>query len=159
VKVFIWLSATLRSQVRGQILGGDSILTLIATFSRVMRVSTGADVSFAPSMQSVMVSGRDRGRGRGRDFGGRGRGFVGGGRGSYGGRQSVSKKGPRLCRHCGRSNHISEKCWEKFGRIEWAQLSDSDPLAPRGTTQDSSSIFLALPRLFYHRKSMIDFDN
>jgi len=87
------LSPTLQSQVRGQILGGDSILTLTATFSRVMRVSTRADVFSAPSIeQSAMVSGH--GRGRGRDFGGRGRRFVGGGRGSYGGRQSPLRKVP-----------------------------------------------------------------
>jgi len=62
------LSATLRSQVRGQILGGDSILTLTVTFSRVMRVSTGADIFSAHSIeQFVMVSGRDHGRGCGRD--------------------------------------------------------------------------------------------
>ena len=36
------LSPTLRSQVRGQILGGDNIPTLTATFSRVMQVSTGS---------------------------------------------------------------------------------------------------------------------
>jgi len=86
------LSPTLRSQVRGQILGGDSIPTLTATFSRVMRVSIGADVSSAHFIeQSVMVSGR--GRDRGCEFGGRGREFVGGGRDSYGGRHSTSEKG------------------------------------------------------------------
>ena len=73
-----------------------------------------------------MVSGC--GRGRGRVFGGRGREFIGGGRDLYGGRQSASEKGP-----CGRSNHISEKCWKKFGRPEWAQLSESDPSALCGT--------------------------
>jgi len=52
--------------VQGQILGGDSILTLTVTFSRVMRVSTGANVSSASFIeQSVIISGRDRGRGRG----------------------------------------------------------------------------------------------
>ena len=80
--------------MRGQILGGDSIPTLTVTFSRVMRVSIGADFSSAPSIeQSAMVSGR--GRDRGRDFGERGRGFIGSGRGSYGFRQSASEKGPR----------------------------------------------------------------
>jgi len=29
-------------------------------------------------------------------------------------------------KHCGRNNHISEKCWEKFDRPEWAQLVDTD---------------------------------
>jgi len=55
------LSPTLRFQVRDQILGGDSILTLTVTFSRVMWVSTGSDVSSAPFIeQSAMISGRGR---------------------------------------------------------------------------------------------------
>ena len=50
------LSHTLRSQVWGQTLGGESILTLTATFSRVMRVSNGSDISFASSIeQSAMI--------------------------------------------------------------------------------------------------------
>ena len=76
-----------------------------------MRVSTGADVTTAPSIeQSAMASGRGRGRGldRGRDFVG-GRDSFGGSRGSYGDRQTVEDKGPRLCKRCGRNNHISEK--------------------------------------------------
>jgi len=126
------LSPTLLSQVRGQILEGDSIPTLTVTFSRVMRISIGADVSSTPSIeQSAMVSGR--GRGRGCDFGGQGRGFIGDGRGSYGGRQSASEKDLRQCKHCGRSNHIFEKCWEKFCRLKWAQLSESDSSAMHST--------------------------
>ncbi|XP_020252608.1 uncharacterized protein LOC109829921 [Asparagus officinalis] len=107
------LHPNLQSQVRGQILGGDSIPSLTATFSRVMQVSTGvsSDTS-APSPpsvdQSAMFSSRGRGRGRGRD--------SLGGRGSFSGRQGDSDRGSRQCGHCGRTNHISEKCWEKFGR-------------------------------------------
>jgi len=57
------LSATLRSQVRGQIPRRDSILTLTTTFSRVM--STGVDVSSASSIdQSAMYFGHGRERGR-----------------------------------------------------------------------------------------------
>ena len=97
-----------------------------------MRVSARSEASFAPSIeQFVMISSRGRGRGRGYDFGGHGCG-------SYGGRKSASEKGPQQCRHCGRSNHISEKCWEKFGRLEWAQLSDSGSPAPCGISQSSS---------------------
>jgi len=63
------LSPTLRSQVRGQILGGDSVPTLTTTFSRVMRASTKTNVFSAPFIeQSAIVFGR----GRDRDFGGRG---------------------------------------------------------------------------------------
>ena len=85
------------------------------------------------------------GRGHGRDFEGQGRGFIGGGRGSYGVRLSASKKSPRQCRYCGRSNHISEKCWEKFDQTEWAQLSESDSSAPRSTSQDYSSTSSTIP--------------
>ena len=113
---------------------------LTATFSRVMRVSTGSDVS-APSVEhSAMISGRERGRGC--DFGGRGREFVGGGCGSYGSRHSAFEKGSQQCRHCGCSDHISKKCWEKFGRPEWAQLSDSGSPALCGTPQSSSFVIL-----------------
>jgi len=55
------LSPSLRSLVRGYILGEDRILTLAATFSRVMRVSTEADVSPVPSIeQFAIVFGRGR---------------------------------------------------------------------------------------------------
>jgi len=117
--------------VRDQILGGGSIPTLTVTFSRVMHVSTGADVSSASSIdQSAMYIGRGGGRGRGRerDFGG-GRGSFGAGHNVFIGRLHASDKGPRHCTHCGRNNHISEKCWIKFDRPEWAQLADSDPHA------------------------------
>ena len=84
------LSSSLRSQMRGQIFG-EYIPTLTVTFSRVLRVSTGADVSLAPSIeQSATVSECGRGCGCDRDFRG---GLIsfGGGRGCYGGRQTVVK--------------------------------------------------------------------
>ena len=65
------LILSIRSQVRGHILKVDKIPTLTTTFSRVMRVSTGIDMSPTPFIkQSVMVFGRDksRGHGRNRDF-------------------------------------------------------------------------------------------
>jgi len=87
--------------VQGKILGGDNILTLNTTFSRVMRASTGDSVSSAPTIeQSVMIFGHDRGRGGGRQFGGRS---------MYGGKLGSLDKGPLQFRHCGMSNHISEK--------------------------------------------------
>ena len=78
-----------------------------------MRVSIGTDVSSVSSLeQSVMYSGRDRGRGR--DFGRRGsfraeRSFTDG-------KQNAPDKGSRHCKRCGQSNHISKMCWKKFGR-------------------------------------------
>jgi len=125
--------------VRGQRLR-DGILTLTATFSKVIHASTGADVSSASSIeQSIMYSGHGRGRdsGRDRDFGGHG--SFGAERCFTGSRQSAPDKKPRHCTHCGWSNHISEKCWEKFDRPEWAQLADSDILVPRDTSHVPSS--------------------
>ena len=52
LKFLFGLSPALRSQVWGQILR-DSIFTLTATFSRVMRVSTGVDVFSAPSIEQM----------------------------------------------------------------------------------------------------------
>jgi len=64
LKFLFGLSPTLWSQVWGQILR-DNIPTLTATFSRFMRVSTGADIPSTPSIeQSAIVSGHGRGRGR-----------------------------------------------------------------------------------------------
>ena len=57
-----------------------------------------------------------------------------------GGRLNASEKGLRHCMHCGQNNHISEKCWMKFGRPEWAQLVDSEPHAPCDTPQTPSTI-------------------
>ena len=114
------LSPTLKSQLRGHILRGDSIPTLTITFSRVMCVSTGANVSSASSIdQSFMYSRRGRGRdhGRGQDFGG-GRGLFGAGRNVPDRRLNMFDKGLRHCTRCGRNNHIFEKCWTKFGRPE-----------------------------------------
>ena len=151
------LNPTLRSWVRGQILGGDSILTLTANFSRVMWVSTGADVSSALSIeQSAMVSRRSKGRGRDRDFGGRGRGSVGGGRGSYGGRQSASEKGSRQYRIVD-AVITSPKC---VGR-NLIDLSGHSYLIlillPHVVILKSLlSLFLPLSRLYYRRRSMID---
>jgi len=91
------LNPSLRSQVRGQIMEGDNIHTLTATFSRVMHISVGADVTTAPSIeQSAMAfgHGKDRDYDRGRDFVG-GHDSFGGGRGSYGGRQTVGDKKPK----------------------------------------------------------------
>ena len=77
--------------------------------------------------QSVIVSGRDGGRGRDHEFGGRD--SFEGDCGSYGGRHNIIDKGPRQCKHCRKNNYISEKCYEKFGHPEWGQLADADTFA------------------------------
>jgi len=115
VPKFLFSLSLLRYQVRDQILGENSIPIMTTTFSRVMRVFTGADVSPTLSIEQLaMISRLGRGRGSDCDFG-RGRGSFGGDRGSYGGRHGSFDKGPRQCKYCRRNNHIFEKCWEKFG--------------------------------------------
>jgi len=61
-------SPSLRSQVRGQILRGEYFHVnchLLQSYAGIF----GADIFSAPFIeQSAMISGRDRGRGRGRDF-------------------------------------------------------------------------------------------
>jgi len=100
------LGPLLRYQVRGQILRGDNIPTLTATFSRVMCVSIGDGMSSGPSIEQsawfpgvievavvvmiVILEDVDP---------------LEGGRGPYGGRQSGFDKGPCQCRHCERNNH------------------------------------------------------
>jgi len=104
-------SPSLRSQVRGQMLEGDNIPTLTTTFSRVMCVSTGANLTTTPSIEQFAMAskcGRGSGRSRRRDCEGGHGSFEG--RGSYGGRQTIGDKRSRQCRHCGRNNYISEKC-------------------------------------------------
>jgi len=154
------LSPPLRSQMRGQMLGGDSILALTATFSRVMRVSTEFEASSAPSIeQSAIIFGRCKVRGRGRDFGGQWRGFAGGGRGSYGGKQSASEKAPcnigivdvliTFLKSAGRNLDISN------GHNYLILV-----LLPRVVLlRVLHLLFLTLPRLYCRKKSMIDFDS
>ncbi|TFY77649.1 hypothetical protein EWM64_g6363 [Hericium alpestre] len=31
-----------------------------------------------------------------------------------------------LCKHCSKTNHPSEKCWQKFGKPKWQQLKECD---------------------------------
>jgi len=69
-------------------------------------------------------------------------------------------RGPRQCKHCARNNHISEKCWEKFGCPEWAQLVmlillPLVILSMFVLPQLLTLVLLALS-LFYHKRSMID---
>ena len=120
-----------------------------------MRFFTGSEVPYAPSIkQSVMIFDRGRGRGHSRHFRGRGRGFIRGGRGSYGGRQNASKKDPGnvgivdVAISAGRNLDILS------GRSYLILV-----LLSRVVLRVLHLLFLALPRLYYRRMSMIDSDN
>jgi len=98
-------------------------------------------------------------RGRGRDFEGRGRGFVGGGHGSYRGQQNASEKGP--------------------GNVDIMDVAITSPISVERNLDVLSGhnylilvllprvvllrvlhlAYLALPRLYCRRRSMIDSDS
>lgn len=112
--------------LRDSLMASDTIPTLSNALSRVLRVSTGRteSTSFASSAMSARgrgsYGGRGRGQGRGR---GRGRGFH-----------------DRLCDHCGRSNHESDKCWKKFGKPDWANNTEFTAPSSSSTTDASTSV-------------------
>ena len=112
--------------LRDSLMASDTIPTLSNALSRVLRVSTGRteSTSFESSAMSArgqgLYGGRGRGQGRGR---GRGRGFH-----------------DRLCDHCGRSNHESDKCWKKFGKPDWANNTEFTAPSFSSTTDASTSV-------------------
>ena len=62
-------------------------------------------------------------------------------------------EGPRQCRHRGRNNHITEKCWEKFSRPEW--VVDLTLLSLVILLMLLQPLILFLPLWYFHRLSMI----
>jgi len=118
LKFLSGLNTSLCNQVRGQILAGDTIPSFSTTLSRVrcvsMRGDSSSGVSFSVEKSAMVVGGRGRGGGRG----------CGRGHDSRGG-HGHENMGPRHCAHCSRNNHTSDKCWDKFGKSEWAQIADT----------------------------------
>ncbi|KAG6431871.1 hypothetical protein SASPL_103441 [Salvia splendens] len=111
--------------LRDSLMASDDIPTLSNALSRVLRVSTGRTESTSFDNSAMSARGRGsygglgRGQGRGR---GRGRGFH-----------------DRLCDHCGRSNHESDKCWKKFGKPDWANNIEFAAPSSSSTTTDAST--------------------
>ena len=99
------LTSELSSQVPGQVLGSDSTPNLESTFTRVLRIFT--DIPTSTSDHSIMTAtcGCSHSFGRG------------GGQGWTDGRVRTP------CEHCGHTNHRSDRCWEKFGKSHWTQIS------------------------------------
>jgi len=78
----------------------------------------------------AMIAGRHgRGGGRGRDCGHDSRG----GRGH-------EDKSPRHCAHHGRNNYTSHKCWNKFGKLEWAQVVDASISTSAATSSTTLTV-------------------
>ncbi|KAL0342968.1 UNVERIFIED_CONTAM: hypothetical protein Sangu_1184200 [Sesamum angustifolium] len=90
------------------LLASDSVPTLSNALSRVLGVATGSSDSSSSSgttTESSAMGVHGRGRSSSRDHGGRGRG-------------SNSSTNSRYCTHCGRTNHVVDKCWIKHGKPE-----------------------------------------
>ncbi|PIN06910.1 hypothetical protein CDL12_20528 [Handroanthus impetiginosus] len=105
------LHPNLRS-VRDSLLASDTVPSISNALSRVLRVASAGSSGALPLTTTENSAMAIRGCGRGSS---RGRGGQGGR--SHG---STDSKGPRACIYCGRTNHISEKCWIKFGKPDWA---------------------------------------
>lgn len=101
-------------QIRRQILGVDTVPDLQTTFSRVLRISTA---TLAPMLdQSAMAASRSRGRGLAK----------GGGRGGH----TDSGGRPRY-QHCRWIGHRSNRSWDKFGKLQWANaITEITPATP-----------------------------
>ncbi|PIN26488.1 hypothetical protein CDL12_00753 [Handroanthus impetiginosus] len=83
--------------IRDSLLASDTVPSISNTLSCVLRVaSAGSSASLPPinNENSALAGGRSRG--------------------------STDSKGPRAYICCGRTNHIFEKCWIKFGKPDWA---------------------------------------
>ena len=134
---FSRLDTSLDNQIREQILGDDTVPSLYTTLSRVHNVSMKSDSSFGVSSSfencAMVARGRVRGGGRGR-----GRGCDSGGR-------ECGDKGPCYCVHCGKNNHTSDKYWDKFGKPERAQITDT---MFASTSVSTSSIAASTCRFF-----------
>ena len=134
------IDPNLASQIRGNVLNGVTSPTLVETFNAVRRVSPQ---SLFPSTTYVIASDASAlatttprfNRGNGSDTRARGRG----GRGNSSGRGRFPP-----CEHCGKTNHSSPRCYQKFeypadrqptpggflANSTGSALSSAPPLAP-----------------------------
>ncbi|KAL0352376.1 UNVERIFIED_CONTAM: hypothetical protein Scaly_1626300 [Sesamum calycinum] len=67
------------------------------------------------------------------------------GRSSSRGRSSNTSTNSRYCTHCGRTNHVVEKCWMKHSKLQWANTVNSggERTAWEPSTNPSVSITLS----------------
>ncbi|KAK4397606.1 Retrovirus-related Pol polyprotein from transposon RE2 [Sesamum angolense] len=121
--------------VRDHLLASDSVPTLSNALSRVLRVATGSSDSIsssAPTTESSAMAVRGRARPSSRGRGGRGR-------------ASNTPTNSRYCTHCGRTNHVVDKCWIKHGKPDWANTvtSGGDTAALEPSPHPSESVTLS----------------
>ncbi|KAF9594484.1 hypothetical protein IFM89_031602 [Coptis chinensis] len=100
---------------KDRILAGETIPMASQALSRLMRKKQENIVTLPHPMGSstLISSGFCGGRGSGS-----GRGNVCGNRG--GGRGGRGNLGNLKCTFCGRTNHLEDRCWKKYGKPEWA---------------------------------------
>jgi hypothetical protein len=128
------LHPELANQIRGQILAADTLPTLQQTFNKALWVHSAMGRGHGAHSYEETALAVTRGNSHSRNSD-RGRGFGRGG-----------SRQPRVsCIHCGRQNHISEKCWAKFGRpptlpSATAHLATSTPSSSTATQAPQEGI-------------------
>ncbi|KAK4402403.1 Retrovirus-related Pol polyprotein from transposon RE1 [Sesamum angolense] len=121
--------------VRDHLLASDSVPTLSIALARVLRVATGSSDSISSSgttIESSAMAVRGRARSSSRGRGGRGR-------------ASNTPTNSRYCTHCGRMNHVVDKCWIKHGKPDWANTVTrcGEPAALEPSPNPSESVTLS----------------
>ena len=59
--------------------------------------------------------------------------------GQGGGRRRTNGRGCTPCEHCGCTNHKSNRCWKKFRKLDWAQVSTEVQSTPAVVPTTSAS--------------------
>ena len=136
-----YIDPNLASQIRGNVLNGVTSPTLVETFNAVRRV---APQSLFPSTTHVIALDASAlatttpifNRGNGSDTRARGRG-------GWGNSSSRGRFPP--CEHCGKTNHSSPRCYQKFGYPADRQPTPGGFLANSTGSALSSAPHLAPP--------------
>ncbi|KAF9625905.1 hypothetical protein IFM89_027682 [Coptis chinensis] len=142
---------------KDQILAGETIPMASQALSRLMRKKQENVVTLPHPMESsVLISSGFRG-GRGNGSGSV-RGDRGGGRGSKrgGGRGGRGNLGHLKCTFCGRTNHLEDRCWKKYGKPEWAnqvfeESSTSNVFVPLAGAVSPASSFAGMRDEILHQ--------
>lgn len=59
------------------------------------------------------------------------------------------RRGYRHCFYYGRTNHVSERCWDKCGQPTWAQIVDASPSDSPTTDCSTSGTRVLIPHSKY----------
>ena len=117
------LRPKLADMIRGQVLGGSRVLPTEEIFAAALRVQDSllASQSSQPTKTSALIASGGAPRASGKSA------PSGRNRNTY-----------PSCKYCGKTSHLSEKCWKEFGKPAWA-LAASGGKASLTTSQAEGS--------------------